>query len=131
MQWALVGDTLYDSVSYQLSTGLVVIPETATHVADDFVHTGTDTLWELGIVDGRRVTIPLDGFLVTYSVEVVRCDPRFDVSGSGVKDFASKLGKAVQRDAFTSYSERGDSKATDYSLGTLSSLLQFPPRYRS
>jgi hypothetical protein len=57
-------------------------------VANDLVHTGTDTLGKLGIVQRRRVRIPLDALLMTDPVELVSRDAGSDMGGYNVEDLA-------------------------------------------
>jgi hypothetical protein len=84
-QRSLVWDTLIVS---RLSASPA---ESTTHVADNLVDTGADTLGELDVVERGRVRVSFYAFLVAYPIELIGGDTWSDVSGRSVQDFSRQL----------------------------------------
>mmetsp|Transcript_13677 Transcript_13677/g.35380 ORF Transcript_13677/g.35380 Transcript_13677/m.35380 type:complete len:289 (+) Transcript_13677:3-869(+) len=65
-------------------------------VADDFVHGGAHGLWEVVVVERRRVGIALDGRLVHDAIDLVGGDAGADGGVRGVQDLARQAAHPAQ-----------------------------------
>lgn len=63
-------------------------------MTDNLVDTGTDTLWEVVVIQWTRVRIPFNTSLMTNRIKFIRSDSRFDMSSRQIEDLPRKLSSA-------------------------------------
>jgi len=63
-------------------------------MTDNLVDTGTDTLWEVVVIQGTRIRIPINTCLMTNRIKFIRSDSRFDMSSRQIKNLPRKLSLA-------------------------------------